>query len=156
MRRLYIFASIIILAAVSASAQISKIFDKYEDTNGVTMVYVSGKMIGKKSDNINLNGISISSDKIDFVRTLSTETVKLISNLNTDIKDAISRMTDYTQLVKVSNGDNKTDIYIIKGSDKKKEYVIYNHSPKSICLIQVVGSLSTDDVIINAPSVTIN
>ena len=144
------------MAAVSATAQISKIFDKYEDTDGVPTVYVSGDIIGKKSNTIFLKGISVARDKIDFIRTLSTEKKTLLPDLNTEIKDAISGMTNYTQLVKVSNGDKKTDIYIIDKTNNKKDYVIYVHSPAMISLIQIVGSLTTDDVIINTSSFFIN
>ncbi len=153
MKRLSLFISIIIMAAMSASAQISKVFDKYDDREDVVTVYVSGSMIGKMSDNINVNGVKVSSGKIDFLRTLSTENKSLIPTLNSDIKQAIAK-TDYTQLVKVGNGNNKTDIYISRIDGDKKEYVIYVHDPKSLCLIQIVGRLNPEDLKLNSDNIS--
>ncbi|MDE5647881.1 MAG: DUF4252 domain-containing protein [Muribaculaceae bacterium] len=147
MKRIYIFAVIVLMAVVSGSAQqISKFFDKYDDVEDVTSVYVSKAMLRMmpdvKTGDMDLSGLS---GKLDCIRILSSNNNDMARKLKTDA-DKVLNANGYEVLVKVSEGKEKTNIYMKSDDKGVNEYFIVNEEPGDFNAILIVGKLTPEDV----------
>ncbi|MDE6609180.1 MAG: DUF4252 domain-containing protein [Muribaculaceae bacterium] len=147
MKRIYIFAVIVLMAVVSGSAQqLSKFFDKYDDVEDVTSVYVSKAMLRMmpdvKTGDMDLSGLS---GKLDCIRILSSNNNDMARKLKTDA-DKVLNANGYEVLVKVSEGKEKTNIYMKSDDKGVNEYFIVNEEPGDFNAILIVGKLTPEDV----------
>ena len=146
MKRIYIIAMLIAMTAMSASAQAVKFFEKYEDEDDVTSVYVS-KAILKMMPDINTGDMDFSdvAGKIECIRVLTADRVEIAGKLRADA-DKVIKEGKYELLVKVSEGKEKTNIYMKSDKDGMNEYIILNGSPNDFNAILIAGTLTPADV----------
>ncbi|MDE5857220.1 MAG: DUF4252 domain-containing protein, partial [Muribaculaceae bacterium] len=92
MKRLYILSILFILAVVSVNAQVSKVFEQYSDTKGVTLVYISSTMLKMipdvKTGDVEFKGMT---DKLNFIRVLSTGKADLATKISSELNDQIKK-----------------------------------------------------------------
>lgn len=146
MKRICILAVIAVMAVVSGSAQqISKFFDKYEDAERVTSVYVSKAMLRMmpdiKTGDMDMSGLA---GKLDCIRVLTSDNGDMARKLKADA-DKVVASGGYEVLVKVSEGKEKTNIYM-KSDKDVNEYFILNEEPGDFNAILIVGKLTPEDV----------
>lgn len=146
MKRICILTVIAVMAVVSGSAQqISKFFDKYEDAERVTSVYVSKAMLRMmpdiKTGDMDMSGLA---GKLDCIRVLTSDNGDMVRKLKADA-DKVVASGGYEVLVKVSEGKEKTNIYM-KSDKDVNEYFILNEEPDDFNAILIVGKLTPEDV----------
>lgn len=146
MKRLYILAVIAVMFAVSASAQVTKFFDKYADVEDVTNVYISKTMLRLmpdiKTDDMDLKGLG---EKLDCIRILTSVKSSMVSKLKPELAKAV-KSSAYEQLVNVNEGKENTNIYMKSGDKGVYDYLIVNEDPSKFNAILIVGTLTPADV----------
>ncbi len=146
MKRVYIIAMLIAMAAMSASAQAIKFFEKYEDADDVTSVYVSKAMLRMIPDfstaDMDFKDVG---GKINCIRVLTADRAEVSAKLKTEA-DKVIKDGKYELLVKVSEGKEKTNIYMKTDKEGVNEYIILNGSPKDFNAILIEGALTPADV----------
>lgn len=146
MKRLYIFVAIITLAVVSASAQITRLFDRYSDTKGVTSVYISKTMINMMPD-LELNDIELKGmgDKLNNIRVLTTENSALVSKISQEATTEIKK--DGYEILLSANDDGEKTVIYLKTDDKGiNNYIIIAQEPKELCIVLISGTLKPSDI----------
>ena len=146
MKRIYIIAMLIAMTAMSVSAQAVKFFEKYEDADDVTSVYVSKAILRMMPDistgDMDFSGVS---GKIECIRVLTADRAEIAGKLRTDA-DKVIKEGKYELLVKVSEGKEKTNIYMKSDKEGMNEYIILNGSPNDFNAILIEGTLTPADV----------
>lgn len=146
MKRLYTISILLALAIISATAQISEIFDRYADTDGVTSVYISKSLLRMmpdvETDGVDLEGIS---DKLDSIRILTTEDKSIAKKLKKDITKSL-RSDNYEVLLMVNESKEETMIYMKPGKNSLTEYLIISHDSDEFNIIRIVGRIKPGDV----------
>ncbi|MDE5969746.1 MAG: DUF4252 domain-containing protein [Muribaculaceae bacterium] len=146
MKRLYILSILFILAVVSVNAQVSKIFEQYSDSKGVTSVYISSTMLRMipdlKTGDVELKGMT---DKLNFIRVLSTEKSDVASKIANELNSQIKK-DSYEILISANDGDEKANIYMKTDSKGINEYLIVAREPNQLSIVLINGSITPADV----------
>ena len=132
-------------AFIHVSAQVA-IFEKYEDTNGVTTIYISKTMLGMipnvKAGKHNIGQIA---PKLDYLRILSCEKASLIATLIDDARKAY-RSGGYEVIMKMNDEDEKVTIYQRTLKDGKNEFSLLTEEKDEVTIINVMGAITLKDI----------
>lgn len=146
MKQIYILVMIIAAAAMSASAQVGKVFDKYDDTDGVTSVYVSKAMLSMipdmKTGDVDLSDMA---GKLDCVKILTSDNDRIAAKLKEEISKAVDTKS-YEVLVKVNEGKERTVIYMKSEENGQNEYLILNGDEGNFNAILIEGKITPADI----------
>ena len=146
MKRLYILSILFILAVVSVNAQVSKVFEQYSDTKGVTLVYISSTMLKMipdvKTGDVEFKGMT---DKLNFIRVLSTGKADLATKISSELNDQIKK-DSYEILISANDGGERANIYMKTDSKGVNEYLIVARESNQLSLVLINGTITTADV----------
>lgn len=148
MKYLYLILSIFFMC-VSANAQISpveELFEKYKDTDGFTVVNISGKMFGMfASFSETEEGKNVMSNT-EYIKVLSGETKDV--NFYDELKGKM-RFSDYEELMTVQEPGEVTKM-LVKYADasqtKIQEFLLISSSNEENTLISIKGNLNIKDL----------
>ena len=146
-QRIFLFLLFVTTSTVFTrmSAQ-EAIFEKYEDTNGVTTIYISKTMLGMipnvKAGNHDIGKIA---PKLDYLRILSCEKATLITSLMEDARKAY-RTGGYEVIMKMNDGDEKVTIYQRTMKDGKNEFSLLTEEKDEATIINVKGAITLKDI----------
>jgi len=136
----------LLIAIIGATAQISELFDRYADTDGVTTVYISKSLLKMmpdvKTEGLDIKGIS---NKLETIRILTTENKSIAEKLKNDISKKL-RPEEYEEMLKVNEGKEKTMIYMKSGDKEINEFLIINQESREINIIQIIGKITPNDI----------
>ena len=135
----------LMLTVTSVHAQES-LFEKYEDTNGVTTIYISKTMLGMIPDvKAGKHDIRNIAGKLDYLRILSCEKQALIAPLLEDAKK-VFRSGGYEPIMKVNEDGDKVTIYqrTLKGG--KNEFSLLTEEKNEITIINIVGTVTLKEI----------
>ena len=114
MKHRYIFIallSLLLIAVASGAMAQDTLFEKYEDTNGVTTVFISKTMLGMipnvKAGNHDISEIA---GKLDQLRILTCEKASLIPRILEDAKK-IYKNDGYEAIMRMNDDGEKMTIY---------------------------------------------
>ena len=131
--------------SIHASAQ-KAFFDKYEDTNGVTTIYISKTMLGMipnvKAGKRDIGNIA---SKLDYIRILSCEKPSLFSKLLDDARKTY-RSGNYETIMKMNDDDEKVTIYQRTQKDGKNEFALLTEDKDEVTIINVMGNITLKDI----------
>lgn len=146
MKRIYFLSILFVMAVISASAQISSVFDRFSDTKDVTSVYISKVMLRMMPD-LDANGLKVGdiSSKLDCIRVLSTSNKNNIPIISTNFKKKIDK-ENYDILLKANDEGDKVVIYMKEGKDGINEYLIAAESSQELNYVLIVGTITPADV----------
>ena len=146
MKRLYILSILFILAVVSVNAQVSKVFEQYSDTKGVTLVYISSTMLKMipdvKTGDVEFKGMT---DKLNFIRVLSTGKADLATKISSELNDQIKK-DSYEILISANDGGERANIYMKTDSKGVNEYLIVARESNQLSLVLINGTITPADV----------
>ena len=146
MKRIYIFVLFFTMAVISASAQITAVFDRYADTKGVTSVYISKamfRMMGDlKTSGMDLNGFG---DKLDAIRILNTERPKLAEKMSSEVSREVKK-EGYEILMLANDDGDRTTIYQRTDKAGVNHYLIVAQEPSELSIISIEGSITPADI----------
>ena len=143
------FHILLILTALTIANRLSAqeaLFDKYEDTKGVTTIYISKTMLRMIPDvKAGKHDIGSITSKLDHLRILSCEKASLTPTLIDEAKK-IYRSEGYEAIMKMNDDEEKTTIYqrTLKGG--KNEFVLLTEEKNEVNIINVVGIITLKDI----------
>ncbi|TXJ62118.1 DUF4252 domain-containing protein [Prevotella brunnea] len=122
------------------------LFDKYEDMNGVTTVYISTAML-RMIKNVPTSNKDISkiSGKLDHLQVLECARPTLIPEIK---KTAINyfRKMRYTLVMQVRDGGEHVTIYEKRYKNGKNEFVLLTTEKDDLSIINVFGNVTLQDI----------
>ncbi|MDE5808959.1 MAG: DUF4252 domain-containing protein [Muribaculaceae bacterium] len=146
MKRLYIFSILFILAIVSVNAQVSKVFEQYSETQGVTTVYISKTMLSMMPDiqagKMELKGVT---NKLNYIKVLTTQRAYLIREIYNSIKLQMKR-DKFETLISTNDGNERANIYMKTDSRGVNEYLIVNQNKGELSAVLINGTITLADV----------
>ncbi len=146
MKRFYILTTFFVLAVISASAQISKLFERYSDSKDVSYVYISKAMISMMpniaANDIELKGLT---DKLNNIRVLSTENADMVTKINKELQAELKK-DSYEVLLSANDNGEKAKIYLKTDSKGINSYLIVAQEAKELSLVLISGTLTPTDV----------
>ena len=149
MKHRYIFIallSLLLIAVASGAMAQDNLFEKYEDTNGVTTVFISKTMLGMipnvKAGNHDISEIA---GKLDQLRILTCEKASLIPRILEDAKK-IYKNDGYEAIMRMNDDGEKMTIYqrTLKGG--KNEFVLLQEDSSDLNIINVKGAITLKDI----------
>ncbi|MCC8186879.1 MAG: DUF4252 domain-containing protein [Bacteroides sp.] len=124
----------------------SSIFDKYNDMQNVSSVFISKAMI-EMQPKLYTNDVYIGkvAGKLEGVYVISTLDNKVKQNLRKDIDDLI-RKGKYELLMKQKGLTSSSAFYIKKKGDRIQELVMISDGAAKLNFTQLVGDLTLEDI----------
>ncbi|MCD8081536.1 MAG: DUF4252 domain-containing protein [Bacteroides sp.] len=124
----------------------SSIFDKYNDMQNVSSVFISKAMI-EMQPKLYTNDVYIGkvAGKLEGVYVISTLDNKIKQNLRKDIDDLIKK-GKYELLMKQKGITSSSAFYIRKKGDKIQELVMISDGASKLNFTQLVGDLTLEDI----------
>ena len=145
-RFLHIFFLVTALVTFTQVSAQKAIFDKYEDTNGVTTIYISKTMLGMipnvKAGKHDIGNIAA---KLDYIRILSCEKPSLLATIREDARK-IYRSENYEAIMKMNDADEKVTIYQRTRKEGKNEFVLLTEEKDEVAIINVMGAITLKDI----------
>ena len=133
------------LTSVGIHAQES-LFEKYEDTNGVTTIYISKTMLGMIPDvKAGKHDISQIASKLDYLRILQCEKPALIAPLLEDAKK-LYQSGGYEPIMKVNEDGDKVTIYQRTLKKGKNEFSLLSVEKDGVSIINIVGTVTLKEI----------
>lgn len=140
-----LFLATALAFSIHASAQ-KAIFDKYEDTNGVTTIYISKTMLGMipnvKAGKHDIGNIA---SKLDYIRILSCEKPALFSKLIDEARKTY-RSGNYETIMKMNDDGEKMTIYQRTLKDGKNEFALLTEDKDEVTIINLMGAITLKDI----------
>jgi hypothetical protein len=138
---------ILLLAATCAVSHAQNdLFRKYEDTKGVTTVYVSKAMMNMFPNiSVGNNKIEKISRKLDMLRILSCDRPSLIPSIR-NYAVAFYKDNRYQLLMQEDDDGEKTSIYKRGLGKNKNEFILLSVERDELNIISVIGNISLNDI----------
>ena len=144
MKKLLIILLLTATCAVSHAQ--NDLFRKYEDTKGVTTVYVSKAMMNMFPNiSVGNNKMEKISRKLDMLRILSCNCPSLIPSIR-NYAVAIYKNNRYQLLMQENEDGEKTFIYKRGLGKNKNEFVLLSVEHDELNIINVIGNVSLNDI----------
>lgn len=146
-RCIYIaFLSLLLMTIASVAMAQDALFDKYEDTNGVTTVFISKTMLSMipnvKAGNHDISEIA---GKLDQLRILTCEKASLIPRILEDAKK-IYKNDGYEAIMRMNDDGEKMTIYQRTLRGGKNEFVLLQEDSSDLNIINVKGAVTLKDI----------
>lgn len=146
-RSIYIvFLSLLLMTVVQNARAQDALFDKYEDTNGVTTVFISKTMLGMipnvKAGNHDISKVA---GKLDQLRILTCEKASLISRILDDAKKTY-KSEGYEAIMRMNDDGGKMTIYQRSLKGGKNEFVLLQEDGSNLNIINVKGAITLKDI----------
>ncbi len=146
-RSIYIvFLSLLLMTVVQNARAQDALFDKYEDTNGVTTVFISKTMLGMipnvKAGNHDISKIA---GKLDQLRILTCEKASLIPHILDDAKKTY-KSEGYEAIMRMNDDGGKMTIYQRSLKGGKNEFVLLQEDGSNLNIINVKGAITLKDI----------
>lgn len=141
-----IVLSLLLMTIVQGAMAQDALFDKYEDTNGVTTIYISKTMLGMipnvKAGNHDISKIA---GKLDQLRILSCEKASLTPRILEDAKK-IYKNDGYEAIMRMNEDGEKVTIYQRSLRGGKNEFVLFTEDGSDLNIINVKGTVTLKDI----------
>ena len=141
--RKYILLFLVALTVQTTMAQ-KALFDKYESSKGVETVFISKAMLSFAGSIGGIDkDIARVANKLDEVRILSCEKPAKARAIVSEARAIYSK--GYTELMRLNDDGEKVTIYQ-KPVGKKHEYVLLSVERDEVDIINLVGTLTLEDL----------
>lgn len=150
MKLKYIIIVLFLITGIaSIQAQSNAFFEKLENEDKVTVVYISKAMLrfAPKMD-VGKANIGNLINKLEQMEIYSTEDATLAKRMKIDADKYIKNNT-YEVLMKVKDGKDNIDFLISKNNGSKnqvREFVMLIFEEKESTIIRILGAFTADDI----------
>ncbi|MBO4821254.1 MAG: DUF4252 domain-containing protein [Prevotella sp.] len=146
-RNIYmVFLSLLLMTVAQSAMAQDALFDKYEDTNGVTTIFISKTMLGMipnvKAGNHDISKIA---GKLDQLRILTCEKATLIPRILDDAKKTY-KSEGYEAIMRMNDEGEKMTIYQRSLKGGKNEFVLLQEDGSNLNIINVKGAITLKDI----------
>jgi len=131
--------------SAKTSAQ-DALFQKYNDVEGVTTIYISKTML-RMIPNVKTgkHDISTIASKLDQLRVLACERPSLIASIKKNALEAYSK-GQYEVAMQVNDSGEHVTIYCKKLGKDKAEYALLSEEDGEISIISLQGRITLKDI----------
>ena len=134
-----------LIASVSATAQ-DALFDKYEDTKGITTIFISKTMLGMIPDvKTGRHNIGSVAGKLDQLRILNCENKSTIPEVR-DFAMKTYKKGKFEAIMKINEDGEKVTIYQRSLKDGKNEFSLFTESDGELTIINIIGKVTLKDI----------
>ena len=141
-----VFLSLLLMTVAQSAMAQDALFDKYEDTNGVTTIFISKTMLGMipnvKAGNHDISKIA---GKLDQLRILTCEKATLIPRILDDAKKTY-KSEGYEAIMRMNDEGEKMTIYQRSLKGGKNEFVLLQEDGSNLNIINVKGVITLKDI----------
>ena len=145
MKQLLTFA-LMMLLSTGAQAQ-KEVFDKYEDTKGVSTVFVSKAMLNLAGGFAALGDKKLGrlAGKMDNIRILNCEGKGLVEKIKHDAQAAYGK-NGYEEMMRMNEDGERVVIYqrALKGG--KSEFALFTVGDTELSIINISGTITLEDM----------
>lgn len=147
MKRILILLMLTVVVTAAARADISSIYEKCNDTKGVTTVYVTKPMLDMAANTGSMDAgvMELLKNKLDNVLIATSETGKGKDVMAKISKDFTTK-NGYKPLVEINDDKENVVIFLKKLSDGKNQYIVSVRGEKESTMIVMEGSMTLEDV----------
>lgn len=136
---------LLVSATMPALAQ-QALFDKYENVDGVTTVYISSSMLNMMSSvKAGDKDIGRIAKRLDHVQILSCELPSVIGSIRRTAQD-IFRKQNYKLVMRTNDDGELTTIYERQHAKGKNEFVLLSVEKDEISVINILGNVTLADI----------
>ena len=141
-----IITTLLMLVCMGAKAQ-KEVFDKYEDTKGVTTVFVSKAMLGLAGSFAAIGDKKIGkmANKMDGIRILNCERKGLIPEIKKAAQAAYNR-DQYEEMMRVNEDGQRVVIYQRALKNGKSEFALLSIDDEGLSIINISGTITLEDM----------
>lgn len=144
MKRIFTVIAVM-MACISMHAQ-AELFSKYDNTHGVTTVYVSKSMLSimpqMKTGGVDIGSIA---QKLDNISILTCERPSMIGGIKQNASAIYSR-DGYEEVMKLNDSDSHTVIYMKQLSGGINEFALVNTENNVLRIVNIKGRISLRDI----------
>lgn len=144
MKRIFTVIAVM-MACLSMHAQ-AELFSKYDNTHGVTTVYVSKSMLSimpqMKTGGVDIGSIA---QKLDNISILTCERPSMIGGIKQNASAIYSR-DGYEEEMKLNDSDSHTVIYMKQLSGGTNEFALVNTENNVLRIVNIKGRISLRDI----------
>ena len=144
MKRIFTVIAVM-MACLSMHAQ-AELFSKYDNTHGVTTVYVSKSMLSimpqMKTGGVDIGSIA---QKLDNISILTCERPPMIGGIKQNASAIYSR-DGYEEVMKLNDSDSHTVIYMKQLSGGTNEFALVNTENNVLRIVNIKGRISLRDI----------
>ena len=144
MKRIFTVIAVM-MACLSMHAQ-DELFSKYDNTQGVTTVYVSKSMLSimpqMKTGGVDIGSIA---QKLDNISILTCERPSMIGGIKQNASTIYSR-DGYEEVMKLNDSDSHTVIYMKQLSGGINEFALVNTENNVLRIVNIKGRISLRDI----------
>lgn len=140
--------TIALLALLSTGARAQKeLFQKYEDTKGVTTVVVSKAMLQLAGGIASVGGNEMAkmANRLDGVRILNCEDKSLVRRVKKDAED-IFKDEEWEEVMRVNDEGQRVVIYQRKLKGGKNEFSLMTEDKSELTIVNLTGNVSLEDM----------
>lgn len=141
-----IMMTLLVLVCTGAKAQL-EVFDKYEDTKGVTTVFVSKAMLNLAGGLAALGEKKIGkmAGKMDGIRVLNCERKSLIPEIK-KAAQAVYKRDQYEEMMRVNDDGQRVIIYQRPLKGGKSEFALLSTDGEQLSIINITGTITLEDM----------
>lgn len=144
MKRIFTVIAVM-MACISMHAQ-AELFSKYDNTHGVTTVYVSKSMLSimpqMKTGGVDIGSIA---QKLDNISILTCERPSMIGGIKQNASAIYSR-DGYEEVMKLNDSNSHTVIYMKQLSGGINEFALVNTENNVLRIVNIKGRISLRDI----------
>jgi hypothetical protein len=144
MKRFIIITMLIALCGVCHAQD--ALFQKYEDVDGVTTVYISKAMF-RMMPHVNAGNRDISkiASRLDRLQILNCERPSLIPGIK-KMAVEIYKRGNYEYIMRVNDDGDHTTIYQKQHAGGKNEFVLLSDEKDELSIINVLGAVTLNEI----------
>ena len=141
-----ILTALLVLVCIGAKAQ-RELFDKYEDTKGVTTVVISKTMLNLAGGLATIADKKIGkmAGKIDGLRILNCERKSLISEIK-KAAQAIYNRDQFEEVMRVNEDGQRVVIYQRPLNNGKSEFALLTINNEALSIINISGTITLEEM----------
>lgn len=147
-RSFIIFSLSLLLAlstSISATAQ-TALFEKFEDTNGITTIFISKTMLKMipevKAGNHDISQVA---GKLDQLRIFTCEKPSLIPKVR-EFALKTFREGKYEAIMTINDSGEKVTIYQRSQKEGKNEFSLFTEEKDELTVINIIGAITLKDI----------
>ena len=126
----------------------SKIFEKYENEDDVTIVSISKAMFNMIPGNISTGNVDIKDilPKIESLLLISSNTNKMKDKMYSEFNTITEKDKNYEQLMRIKDNKTNVNFHVRKSGNMIKELIMLVNEEDSFVAIQILGNFTVEDI----------
>ena len=151
MKTKYLFLILFLLGSsliYAQSSSFSKLFEKYENEDDVTIVNISKAMFNLIPGNLKTGNVDIKNivPKIESLRIITSDKSELKEKMFAEFKAIVDKDKNYEELMRVKSGKSNITFNIKKKGDFINELIMLINEEDEFVAIQILGNFLLDDI----------